>query len=87
MHSGSQIIPPHDAGIARSILENLEPWNKEDITVKVDPYNTKKHGKMSQDITDLVTGSYFAECSKRYSYLSATDKAYNGLKVTFTPMV
>ena len=82
--NGAQIIPPHDSGIAQSILKNLEPWCSEDIISKVDCYNLKKHGEMTQDVTDLVTASYFEECSKRYSYLSADDKGYDGLKVVWT---
>ena len=52
----------------------------------INPYDIKKYGAdKTQDITDLVTDSYFAECSKRYSYLSDDDEN-DELKVTFTPM-
>lgn len=27
--NGSQIIPPHDKGIAKRILDNLKPWDKD----------------------------------------------------------
>ena len=29
--NGAQIIPPHDKGMASSILENLEPWTTYDL--------------------------------------------------------
>ena len=33
--NGSQIIPPHDSGIAAAILENLEPWQSYDLDNEV----------------------------------------------------
>jgi len=85
-NNGSQIIPPHDEGIAQSIKQNLKPWHSQQELAKVDPFD-KANSKRSQDITDLVTSAYFKECSTRYSFISDDDKKENGgLKVTFTPM-
>lgn len=32
--NGCQIIPPHDAGVAASILQNLVPWNQDVFDVE-----------------------------------------------------
>jgi phosphoglucomutase len=51
-----QIIPPHDAGIAAAILENLEPQTWDETLVDTSDLVT--------DPTEAMTKGYFEELSK-----------------------
>lgn len=52
--NGSQIIPPHDAGIATAIEENLEPWMTYDTTDEF----VLSHANFN-DATATVASAYF----------------------------
>ena len=56
--SGSQIIPPHDAGIAAAIDANLAPWQEE-----YDCDNVLSH-PLAKDVTDEIADAYYAEIVK-----------------------
>ena len=56
--NGSQIIPPHDAGIAASIEANLEPW-----TDSHDCAGVPSH-PLASDVTADIAAAYFAEIVK-----------------------
>ncbi|OBZ85290.1 Phosphoglucomutase-2 [Choanephora cucurbitarum] len=79
-----QIIPPHDEGIAQSILDHLEPWGWE-----YDLVNTKTD--LVSDPTDLgVIDSYFKEveqlCQNRSDNESSPVKfAYTAMHGVGTP--
>ncbi|KAI8378453.1 hypothetical protein BD560DRAFT_390473 [Blakeslea trispora] len=79
-----QIIPPHDDGIAQSILEHLEPWSWD-----YDLVNTKT--ELVNDPTDLgVIDSYFEEveqlCQNRSDNESSPVKfAYTAMHGVGTP--
>lgn len=81
--NGAQIIPPHDDGIATSILNNLKPKKNYDYFVleKIKDEKLKKQ----VDITDIVSNSYFEEIGKRYSYFKKDNEKIDW-KVTYTPM-
>lgn len=57
MGNGAQIIPPHDAGIASSISENLKPWQSH--------YDTSmghflSHGELFCQSTEEVAELYYS---------------------------
>jgi len=90
LSNGAQIIPPHDAAIAKSIMANLKPWSAITSTAEfiasIDPLNSAKHGEESQDVTDLLSKRYFSLCPEKYSFVSSEMKAKTSVSVTFTPM-
>lgn len=52
--NGSQIIPPHDDGIAASILANLEPWTTYDTSEAAVTSHSNFH-----DCTQSIADAYF----------------------------
>ena len=56
--NGAQIVPPHDAGIAQSIEENLAPWQDE-----YDTDNVLSH-PLTRDVTDEMARAYFAQIGR-----------------------
>ena len=51
-NNGSQIIPPHDSGIAAAISENLRPWQQYDLAgVETHP--------LAVDVTDTLAAAYY----------------------------
>eukprot|EP00596_Hydrurales_sp_CCMP1899_P010180 CAMPEP_0119044244 /NCGR_PEP_ID=MMETSP1177-20130426/29921_1 /TAXON_ID=2985 /ORGANISM="Ochromonas sp, Strain CCMP1899" /LENGTH=605 /DNA_ID=CAMNT_0007014055 /DNA_START=182 /DNA_END=1999 /DNA_ORIENTATION=+ len=76
--NGSQIIPPHDTGIAQSILSNLEPWE-----LKYDSDGVLLHSYAS-DVTDLIADAYYS----KISYLCHRKEAniQSNLEVVYTAM-
>lgn len=64
-HTASQIIPPHDAGIAAAIDENLSPWEAQ--------YASSDEAVLSHalaaDVTEEVAAAYYSailRLSRRY---------------------
>ena len=57
-NTGSQIVPPHDTGIAAAIQDNLAPWQT---------YDTSDSGVLGNPLAQSVTGdiatAYFAAIS------------------------
>jgi phosphomannomutase len=81
--NGSQIIPPHDTGIARCIDENLQPWQSYDVSDNVLYANANVHR-----VTDLVAENYFTDV-KRLSHHSNEHKSKEAkymLNITYTAM-
>ncbi|KAJ3285841.1 Phosphoglucomutase-2 [Borealophlyctis nickersoniae] len=74
--NGSQIIPPHDKGIAESIEKNLDPWLWD--------YTLAESSPLSVDPGKEIISSYFAALAKL-----STNRALNsstGLKICYTAM-
>lgn len=51
-NNGSQIIPPHDSGIAAAINENLAPWQTYDLA------GVESH-PLALDVTDTLAAAYY----------------------------
>ncbi len=72
--NGAQIIPPHDAGIAASIMANLKPWGTDpakDLKLSAQP-NGKALVKDAMEMADR----YFSQVTKLYKwnpYVLVTD--------------
>jgi phosphoglucomutase / phosphopentomutase len=77
--NGCQIIPPHDAGIAASILANLEPWSRgyTDNGIRTSP--------LVEDPTVETTASYFASMKSRLCR-HEDDNQSATLKIAYTAM-
>lgn len=61
--NGCQIIPPHDAGIANEIENNLIPWTSDVSLIRTEA-----------DVTDEMEDKYFATIKTRIGTLPAADK-------------
>jgi phosphomannomutase len=78
--NGAQIIPPHDAGIAQCISENLKPWRA--------PYDTSmahfmSHGDLFHLLTEDLAGHYY----RRMEAVSVPCAALvHPLKIAYTAM-
>lgn len=79
--NGSQIIPPHDAGIAAAIDENLAPWAKYDYSAA----SVYSHPKEKvEDVTETLASSYFASLSKMC--LRRRENALSTARIAYTAM-
>lgn len=83
--NGSQIIPPHDAGIARCIESNLSPWQEYDLDAVL------THSR-AHDGTQELADSYFRDISRvnRYRILNEASPikiAYTGDIYMFSPLI
>lgn len=75
--NGCQIIPPHDAGIAKSIDENLEPWKDRGVwDVKGNFEKSLKEGKLvlvkeelSTKYVEAVTEQLIQKSSLSYEFV------------------
>jgi phosphomannomutase len=67
--NGCQIIPPHDAGIAATILDNLEPWADSDASPAALAANDK-----CIDATDEIADAYFADISSKMCHTRADNQ-------------
>jgi len=54
-NTGSQIVPPHDSGIAAAIQDNLEPWKHYNTTDSVIFNNP-----LAENVTAQVASAYYA---------------------------
>ena len=72
-NNGSQIIPPHDAGIAQAIVDNLMPWQPQ-----FDTEGVLTH-PLASDVTTRIADSYYTTLPPLCSVGSA-------LAVTYTAM-
>ena len=72
-NNGSQIIPPHDAGIAQAIVDNLIPWQQ-----KYDTEGVLTH-PLASDVTTRIADSY-------YTTLPPLCTVGSALAVTYTAM-
>ncbi|KAJ0398713.1 hypothetical protein P43SY_004130 [Pythium insidiosum] len=79
--NGSQIIPPHDAGIAASILENLAPWAAYDDAALA----ALRSSPLVEDPTEEATTAYFANLKATLCRYPADNKATT-LKIAYTAM-
>jgi len=57
--NGSQIVPPHDEGIAASIAENLQPWQSYNISDEA----VLNHS-LASNVTSIVADAYFEAISR-----------------------
>uniref|UniRef100_K3X319 Phosphoglucomutase n=1 Tax=Globisporangium ultimum (strain ATCC 200006 / CBS 805.95 / DAOM BR144) TaxID=431595 RepID=K3X319_GLOUD len=79
--NGSQIIPPHDEGIAASILESLAPWRTyDDASVAA-----LRSNPLVEDPTEEMTRAYFATMKERLCRYPE-DNANTDLKIAYTAM-
>ena len=76
--NGSQIIPPHDSGIAASIMANLAPWQD-----KYDQSSVLQHS-LCEDVTDRITKAYYEKlmslCTRK------DDNRTSSLRTIYTAM-
>lgn len=79
-NNGSQIIPPHDAGIAACILENLEPWHSHYEVESVFQF------PLAVDATEEVAQAYYSSVQRLFGG-NATLNQNNSVKVTYTGMI
>jgi phosphomannomutase len=79
--NGAQIIPPHDRGIAREILQNLAPWHAYEIGAAV------RANTLCTDPTGTLVDKYFREIQERFCFqYNANATAHKQLRITFTAM-
>lgn len=85
--NGAQIIPPHDAGIAASINDNLRPWHLADGAEPTRPVFDAAHPNLS-DPFEEVTSKYFADASRLYCWTRDANQSLTqaACPVTFTAM-
>ncbi|CBJ31711.1 conserved unknown protein [Ectocarpus siliculosus] len=76
--NGSQIIPPHDAGIAASIARNLEPWQLYDPESAI-------AGPLCSDPTEHIVEEYFRGIAKGLCRRPEAN-ARSGLEVVYSAM-
>jgi phosphomannomutase len=74
--NGAQIIPPHDSGIATTILENLQPWQLYDVDT------VRTHSQL-HDVTEVVAEAYMVAIEqlavrKSENIVSPLQIAYTG---------
>lgn len=74
--NGSQIIPPHDAGIAAAIEANLAPWQE-----SYDCSGVTAH-VLAKDVTDEVAAAYYGDIVK----LVPAGAASGGVRIAYTAM-
>ncbi|DAZ95434.1 TPA: hypothetical protein N0F65_013003 [Lagenidium giganteum] len=79
--NGCQIIPPHDAEIAASILENLAPWHAYDDAM----IQGLRSNPLVENPTEEMAQKYFAIMKERLCRYPE-DNASSDLKVTYTAM-
>eukprot|EP00286_Rhodomonas_abbreviata_P022225 CAMPEP_0181293842 /NCGR_PEP_ID=MMETSP1101-20121128/3279_1 /TAXON_ID=46948 /ORGANISM="Rhodomonas abbreviata, Strain Caron Lab Isolate" /LENGTH=325 /DNA_ID=CAMNT_0023398453 /DNA_START=25 /DNA_END=999 /DNA_ORIENTATION=+ len=58
-NNGSQIVPPHDTGIASQIDANLKPWQTYDTT-----YAGVEANALAHDVTYSIASAYYKALSK-----------------------
>ena len=71
--NGSQIIPPHDKGIAAEILKNLKPWSD-------NVWNEENTGAL--EVLDEVNSNYMQVLKNH----SRSDNSKSKLKIVYTPV-
>lgn len=89
--NGAQIIPPHDAGIAAAIRENLKPWHapaQQAEGAEVAPLAFDASHPRLSDPFDEVTGAYFKRSGEEYCWRREQNAALTqqSCPVTFTAM-
>jgi phosphoglucomutase len=75
--NGSQIIPPHDSGIASSIQANLQPWTVYDCD------GVPGHS-LATDVTAIIAEAYYSALAK---LASPHPQAMNSRKIAYTGKV
>ena len=75
--NGSQIIPPHDIGIASAILENLCPTQVYDTNAVLENEKTK-------DVTNIIAKAYYEKLKKLSLY--PQQNLESKLKVIYSAM-
>lgn len=77
--NGSQIVPPHDEGIAASIAENLQPWQSYDTSD-----DAVLNHRLASDVTSAVAEAYFEAISRLSERLSRPPSSYTPVKAVYT---
>jgi phosphomannomutase len=75
--NGSQIIPPHDAGIANAISNNLAPWHRYDTEGAM-------NSPLVSDVTSKIADAYY-ESIASLSDNQANNNS-NSVKIVYTAM-
>lgn len=75
--NGCQIIPPHDGGIAQSILDNLKPWEIDNSTLGVESH------RLLVNPLPTVQKLYYETITKSLSWARPSA---NPVKITYTAM-
>lgn len=75
--NGSQIIPPHDSGIAAAIAANLQPWQ----TYAYDKATVRTH-PLSVDVKDEVSAAYYDALMRLCDHPAENSKSR--VKVVYT---
>ena len=77
---GAQIIPPHDAGIARCIDASLEPWERYECFDSAQGL-LSAHPQLGEDCTSLLADSYYKAMAEELCRHEAANRK-SELKVT-----
>lgn len=75
--TGSQIVPPHDSGIAAAIDQNLAPWQKYDVSDE----GVFGH-PLAENATQRVAAAYYESIVKLSDHLATN--AQNPVKAVYT---
>lgn len=75
--NGSQIIQPHDAGIATAISNNLEPWHRYDIEGVI-------NNQLYFDVTTKIADAYYESIATLSN--NQSNNTANPVKIVYTAM-
>ncbi len=83
-NNGSQIIPPHDSGIAAAISENLRPWQKYDVDA------VTSHD-LAEEVTERIATAYFQSILRLSDHLTINSQSnvkavYTGVLILSLPL-
>ena len=77
--NGSQIVPPHDDGIAACIAQSLQPW---------EDYRTSDEAVLSHalasDVTSIVANAYFEAIAKLSERQSTSYPSHSPVQAVYT---
>ena len=82
--NGAQIIPPHDAGIAKCIDANLAPWESYACFASASAL-LSAHASLAEDCTDALSAGYFGAMEAELCRHKARNEQ-SELKVVYTAM-
>jgi len=80
--NGCQIIPPHDAGIAAAIADNLEPWPELQAISEADVADFTH--PLIADPTEAVSNAYFA--TVKAALCNYGGECGDSSPITYTPL-
>lgn len=79
-NTGSQIVPPHDTGIAEAISRNLQPWQKNYDTIGVESHS------LAENVTQRIATAYYQAITrlsdrKEQNDTSSVKAVYTGKEI------